>query len=162
MRFIHLNKAADLQALSQQLGSGNSSALAQIKKLNPHLNLAKLELGSMLLLPEGSELGTGKAAGGDSLAAFQAQAQAGLAALSQRARLQAETLKTEKQDLSSALKSAGLKRLQEGDPALKKQLESAAVQAAADQKSAEATAKQLEAMDKLLSTELGRMGKFLG
>jgi hypothetical protein len=165
MRFIHLNKAADLHALSQQLGSGsvgNAATLAQIKTLNPHLNFAKLELGSMLLLPEGSELGAGKAAGADNLAAFQAQAKAGLGALNQRARLQAENLKTERQNLGSAMKSAGLKRLQEADPAFKKQLESAAEQAAADQKAAESTAKQLEAMDKLLSTELGRMGKFLG
>ncbi|MBB4842908.1 hypothetical protein HNP55_001423 [Paucibacter oligotrophus] len=160
MRFIQLHKAADLQALTKKI-SGNAATLAQAQKLNPHLDLNKLAPGSVLLLPDSAELGDGKALATDSWDDFQARATSSLSALNQRARSQVETLKTERQGLTTLFKSAALKRLQDADPALKKQLDAAGEQASADQKAAETAAAQLEEMQKLLGGELGRLGKLL-
>lgn len=174
MRLLLIEQASDLQALSVRLlppstgRRGGSRELAQatleqIQRLNPHADFQRLEAGTVLLLPDTPELkdANSQPLAGNSFKDLTAQTQEGLKAVAQRMNSSLELLAADRAAVTSALKTAALKRLVESDPLLKRQLEEAASEFSEAQKQAQEAARQLETLQQGLDAELKALGKLL-
>ncbi|NDP63648.1 hypothetical protein [Polaromonas sp.] len=167
MRFIVIEQASDLQALSARLlrnpagGQAGSQELSQatleqIRMLNPHADFQHLEAGTVLLLPEAPELkdADSQSLAGNSFEDFTTRTREGLQAVAQRMKSSAEALAADRAAVTATVKSAAVKRLIESDPLLKKQLDEAGSESSDAQKQAQEASRQLETFQKGLDVEL--------
>jgi uncharacterized phage infection (PIP) family protein YhgE len=168
MRIFVTKTDTDLQALSQQLlrrPSAASTTLERVMALNPHVkNFERLAAGTVLILPDAPDLkaGAGVAAGSEGLGDLLDEVSAGLQAITERVGAGFAQLETDYTAVTSALKSAASKRLVEGDPALKQQLESAVARYKEDRKRAADTGSQLKEARTQTIAELAQLQKLLG
>lgn len=169
MRMIVIDpKDTDAKALVERLienGSGNESALKTLLQMNPHIvDLSKLSAGTVLLVPDapGFRAGESTSIAGAGFEALGAQMREAAEEVQARVRRGHELLATQRKELAGALKAAGVKRLIESDPDLKKQLDEAEVVFKNDQQQAKDTEKALEALQRQLAEELGALAKMLG
>jgi hypothetical protein len=157
MRMFVVKQGQDLQTLSSRLGG--AVAINRLKLLNPHLDLERLEPGTVLLVPEGID-GADSVAGAvfDGLAADVKEGLKAAMARMQKTRAKSEQLQ---KDVSAILKSAAFKRALDGDAVLKKQAEAAGTRFQADQATGKRTEESLSALQKLVNEELEVLGKLL-
>lgn len=157
MRMFVLKQGQSLQTLGSQLGG--AASIGRLKALNPHLDLNRLEPGTVLLVPDGIE-GADSVAGAvfDGLAA---DVKEGLKAAT--ARVQSTRVKNEllQKDVTAILKSAAFKRVLEGDAELKKQTEAAKTRLQANQATNKRTEESLSALDQLVNEELAVLRNLL-
>ena len=170
MRLFVIQQTSDMNALSAVLlkqpagGQALSQAtLEQIKKLNPHADMQKLQAGTVLLLPDTPEL---KDADSQSMAGkffddFSATTRQSLDAVAQRMRVGAEAQAADRAGVTAVIKTAAVKRLIDSDPQLKKQLDEAANEFADVQKQAQEAARQLETLQSGLDNEMQVLRKML-
>ncbi len=175
MRLFFIEQLSDLQALSGWLlkpakGRRSSSrelsqaTLAQLQKLNPHVDFQHLEAGTVLLLPDTPELkdADSQSLSGNSFEDFAAHSREGLKTVVQRMDSSAEALAADRAEVTAVLKTAALKRLIESDPLLKKQIDEAGNAFSEAQKQRQEAARQLETMQQGLEAELEVVRKMLG
>ena len=174
MRLIVIKQAADLQALSVSLfkkstsGDGHSheatqAALEQVKLLNPHVDFARIDAGTVLLLPDTHELKDtdSQSIAGNAFEDFVAHTSEGFKAVAHRMRSSADALAADRADVNAVLKTAALKRQIESDPLLKKQLDEANTEFTDAQKTAQEATRQVETMQKDMNIELAALRAML-
>lgn len=159
MRILIVRNAADIATLK----AGGAATLTRLQALNPHVDLDRLDTGATLLLPDDAPPDTAtKAPAEDSFAGFVRQAEAGLKVSSERLHQTADNLSAERSAVTTAAKSAAVKRLLESDPVLRTQLQTATDDAAQEQKQAQQAAKTVETLQQVMASELAALGKLIG
>ena len=157
MRMFVLKQGQDLQTLSSRLGGAVS--INRLKVLNPHLDLDRLEPGTVLLVPDGVD--DADSVAGAVFDGLAGDVKEGIKAATLRFRdTQAKTEALSK-DVSAILKSAAFKRTLEGDAELKKQADAAETRFKADQVSGKQTEESLTALEQLVNEELAALGKLV-
>ena len=166
MRMIIIDRASDLKALETQLfanADGKEATLQQLQRLNPHVDLQRIEPGTVLLVPDrpgiAKDATTPVTAG--AVDEFSKQVGDALDSAGARVRQGYQALAAQRQEVTAVLKTAAAKRLLESDPDLSRQLEAAAKVFKDDQqraKDAEATLKTLREGSK---AELDTLAKLL-
>lgn len=157
MRMFVLKQGQSLQSLSSRLGS--AAAINLLKALNPHLDLDRMEPGTVLLVPDGID--DADSVAGAVFDGLAGDVKAGLKAAT--ARVQDTRAKSEllQKDVSSILKSAAFKRALDGDSELKKQADAAETRFQTNQAASKQTEESLSALEKLVNEELAVLGKLL-
>ena len=164
MRMIVISKTTDVKALSSRLlsaGATKESALQRLQQLNPHVDLKRLDAGTVLLVPDQLSDADSSSISGDAFASFQDQVRGAVDAAVAQVRNGYERRDADRADVSAVLKSAVIKRVLEADPDTKKQLEQAAQVFKQDQQQAKEAATQLQAFQKQVSDELAQLGKLV-
>lgn len=168
MRMIVIRKPGDLQGqLGRLLKSGRtrtSVPLDTLRELNPHVDFARIEAGTVLLVPEHPDFEGGQSTsiGGEAFDSIAKEAMAGLDAAAARLRAGLKQQEAERKETSSVLQSAAFKRLAEGDEALRKQAGDVEAQLKADAKRAAEAVDTLTAMEKALKEELAALSRRFG
>jgi hypothetical protein len=173
--FVLQKKTSGLQALGASLltrsDAGAASArpltqgtLERIRTLNPHVDFQQLDAGTVLVLPDSPEVdGTDSQILTDTaFADFAIHVNEGLRVVSQRARDAAEVQNADRTAVATLLKTAVVRRQIESDALLIKQLDLAQEESANALKQAQEDIRQLEKMQKDMSTELKAIGKIFG
>ncbi|WP_321796802.1 hypothetical protein [Caballeronia sp. J97] len=167
MRVIVIKQASDLKTLATRLigKKADGSALERMKALNPHADFERLEPGTVLLLPDLPGLKAGdkdtRSITGDALDSFAKDTASGLAAAAKRVAAAADALAADRAGVSGVSKVAAVKRLIDGDPVLKKQLEDAGAAFNREQKELKEAAAQIETMQKLVGEEWSALRQLL-
>ncbi len=168
MRVILIKQASDLQALTTRLVGkkpGSSATLDRVKALNPHVDFNRIEAGTVLLLPDASDIKAddkdSRSLAGDAFDDIVRHAEEGLKATAGRVRKAADELAADRAAIAAVIKTAAVKRLIESDPLLKKQLEDAGEASTAAQKNVQEAAKQVQAMQKMVDEELAALRQLL-
>jgi hypothetical protein len=165
MRMIVLKQASDLQALTKRLlkpgAAGSAASLDKLKALNPHVDFARIDAGTILLVPDHPDFEGGEASsiGGAAFDSLSQDAITGMKAASARMRATFERHEAERKEIGAVFKSAGFKRLIENDEALKKQAAEVESRFKAEAKRATDVAALLEATEKAMQSELAGLGK---
>lgn len=168
MRMIVIRKPGDLQGqLGRLLKSGRSRTsvpLDTLRELNPHVDFARIEAGTVLLVPEHPDFEGGQSSsiGGEAFDGIAKEAMAGLDAAAARLRAGLRQQEAERKETSGVLQSAAFKRLAEGDEALRKQAGEVEAQLKADAKRTAEAADTLTAMEKALKEELAALSRRFG
>jgi hypothetical protein len=160
MRILIVRNAADIATLK----AGGTPVLTRLQALNPHVDLDRLETGATLLLPDDApaDNATTKAPTEDGFAGFVRQAEAGLKLSGERLKQTADTLSAERSAVTTAAKSAAVKRLLDSDTVLRTQLQAATDDAAQEQKQAQQAGKTVETLQQVMASELAALGKLIG
>lgn len=149
--------------LKQMLKSADAASLARLQALNPHVDLAKVRAGSVLVLPNTPAFRDDQSdgVGADAWAALAADASAGLKARTEQLRSAAAARDAQRKEVQALLRSAAVKRQLDADTALRKQADAAEEQFKADQKATSDVAAQLDAMSRGLADEIAALGALL-
>lgn len=150
--------------LKQMLKSADAASLARLQALNPHVDLAKVRAGSVLVLPDTPAFRDDQSddsVGADAWAALAADASAGLKARTEQLRSAAAARDAQRKEVQALLRSAAVKRQLDADTALRKQADAAEDQFKADQKATSDAAAQLDAMSRGLADEIAALGALL-
>ncbi len=157
MRMFVLKQGQSLQTVASQLGG--AASMGRLKAMNPHLDLNRLEPGTVLLVPDGID-GADSVAGAvfDGLAADLKEGLKAATARVQHTRVKNELLQ---KDIAAILKTAAFKRVLEGDAELKKQTEAAKTRLQGHQATGKRSEESLAALDKLVNEELAVLKNLL-
>lgn len=169
MRLIVIKQSTDLQALGAQLigkKTGDAATLDRLKSLNPHVDFNRIGPGTVLLLPDSPDLKAGANEAtispvGEAIDGIARDVDDGFKASAERMRNAVEALNIDLRAVSEVTKSAAVKRLIDGDPSLKKQLDGAVEAANNQQKTVREAATQMEALQKMVDEEFAALGKML-
>lgn len=166
MRMIVIDKGTDLTGLTTRLlGSvgASESAVQNLQRLNPHLDLNRLTPGAVVLVPDqpGLREGDSTSVVGESFASFAQATSAALELGAARVRSGHEARLAEQKDVQAVLKSPVLKRVLESDPDLKKHLDALAQGFKDDQQAAKDSDKAMKALLDESATELAVLAKLL-
>ena len=167
MRMIVIDKGTDLQGLTARLlgtADASESAVQNLQRLNPHLDLNRLTPGAVVLVPDqpGLRDGESTSVGGDGFASFAQAASAALELGAARVRSGHDARLAEQKDVQAVLKSPLLKRALESDPDLRKQLDALAQGFKDDQQAAKDSDKAMKALLGESAAELAVLAKLLG
>lgn len=167
MRMIVIKQATDLQSLGARLlvgQTGGGKTLETMKQLNPHVDFSRIAAGSVLLVPEASDLkeGESQSISGEAFDTFAEQALAGLDTVATRVGAAHAKRLADQKELGALLKSAPLKRAIEADAELKAQVDATAAVFKEDQAQAKAADEALKVLKAQMSAELAALGKLLG
>lgn len=168
MRMIVVRQPGDLQALAARLLkpglSREAASLDALRKLNPHVDFAKLDAGTVLLVPDHPDFDGGDASsiGGEAFESLAKDALAGLEAAAARMREGFERQDGQRKDVAGVLRSAAFKRLAEADESLRRQAGEVESRFKAESKRASDTAATLAAMQKALKAELDALARRVG
>jgi hypothetical protein len=161
MRLMIIKQPTDLKAFTSQIstsraGVDRASIVARLKALNPHLDFARLEAGSVVLLPDLPEIkpASGNSLGGDAFSLLTADLDAGFNAAAKRLRAAAEIRATERSAVESALDDPAVQEALHSDAQLQRQLESGKAQFAADHDHEQAAIDALAAARKAAAQDL--------
>jgi vacuolar-type H+-ATPase subunit I/STV1 len=157
MRMFILKQGQDLQTLSSRLGG--SASISRLKALNPHLDLDRLEPGTVLLVPDGID--DADSVAGAVFDGLAGDVKEGLKAATARVRGTQAKSEALRKDVSAILKSAAFKRAVESDADLKKQTDAADARFKADQAKGKQTEESLSALEQLVNEELAVLGKLV-
>lgn len=156
----------NLQAFSQLLGDkvGSGIAFEQLKNLNPHVNFKKIELGTVVLIPDTPGFSTTESSSvtGDAFAELRQQMLASVDLTAARLRGAYAVLLTEQKEVAVALKSAAGKRALEADPDLKAQIETATQVFKQDEQQAKDAEKTIQILQEQAAAELASLAQLLG
>jgi hypothetical protein len=168
MRMLVIKHATDRQELISQLLRRSSKdqpvMLERLKALNPHVDLERLEAGTVLLVPDTPDLkaNAGKPLSGDSFAELVDDVNTRLEATAARVRSGVEMLNADRTTVAAVIKTAAFKRLLESDRALAEQLKSADAQIKADLKQAEEAVRRIEGAQQSAAEEFASLSKLFG
>ena len=166
MQLFIVKQDTTWQALSARLaqpGAPATAALERLRALNPHLDKARLVSGSMLLLPDlpGMKGEQTQSVGGSAFEGFSAEVNNGLAYAAKRVRTGADAVAADRANVSGLLRGAAAKRVLEGDPQLKQQVDEADAQFKTDAARAQDAAKQVEAMQARATEALAALARLV-
>jgi hypothetical protein len=151
MRILVLKTESELQPLRKLIAQPELAA--KLARANPHINLATLQPGDVLVVPEdlgeeiatsGPPLGEGGPVLGNSLASFVEFAGAALAGAARGLEAGVKRQVADADAVAAALRSRGVKEALGGDAELARQVELAAKRARDDAKAAQTDLKQFE------------------
>ena len=167
MRMIVVKQPSDLQGLADKLikpGRARANvSLDTLRALNPHVDFARIDAGTVLLVPDHPDFDGGEASsiGGAAFESLAKDALAGLEAAASRMRAGFDRQDALRKEVNAALRGAAFKRLVEADEALRKQAGEVESRFKVDAKRASITMTQLASIEKALKGELEAMAQRL-
>lgn len=163
MRFIVIKQDSSLQSLAAQLvrdDAPQEAALERLQRLNPHVDLNRLDRNTVLLLPESPGFRSeGERVGADGFALLSREVNAALAAGTRRAKDALAQAGSNRKELAKVLRSAAVRRLADEDGELAKRLASAT---AGGDDDGDEVASRLDALQKGAAAELKKLKTLLG
>lgn len=167
MRMIVVKQSTDLQALGARLFGANAlseGALHGLQRLNPHVDFARIESGTVVLVPEQAGLREGQSAsvGGAAFEVFSEQARTALDEIAARVRSGHEARLAQQKDFGALLTSRTLKELLNADPDLKSELDVAQQVFKDDRQAAKESETLLKTLQEQSAIELAALGKLVG
>lgn len=163
MRMIMIREATDLEGLRSSLlkRGGRSATIERLQALNPHVDLQRLAPGTVLLVPDNSDVKTTatRAVGDDVSADFAALVDQSLSQFDDRLRAGAANREIERKEVAAVVKTDAVKRLIEADSALKRQYQLADERLAREKKRDEEVIKQVGEMRQRAAKELDELRK---
>lgn len=164
MKIFVVQKDSNVKGL---LAGASPGQLQVLQRYNPHLDLRKLALGAVVVIPD--ELGDidfpkgeAKSIGAEAMASFIAFTEEALAESAKRMQQAAERAKSEDAALASALKSKTVQAAFDKDADMKAQADAAAKQAKDDAKATADAIKSFESLAKTALGDLSVLAKMLG
>ena len=166
MRMIVIKQATDLASVATGLlgGTGGKEAgLQQLQRLNPHVDIQNIAPGTVLLVPDraGLAAGGGSSVSGQAFEGLRTQVLASTAAAAPRVRQGFDALASDRTDVTAVLKTAAVRRVVDGNPDLKPQLDAAAQVFKQDQQRAKDADRALKVMQDGALAELDALAKRL-
>jgi hypothetical protein len=168
MRIFITKTDTDLTALGTTLlrkPADAGAALENVRALNPHVeDFQDLPAGTVLLLPDTPSIkaSAGTTVGTDNVDDLAADVGSGMKAIESRVTSREDDLQADHGAVRAALKTAAVKRLVDGDPALAKQLEAAEAEYKRQQKRVEEAKAELAEVQAAARAEFARLQKLLG
>jgi hypothetical protein len=167
MRVTIVKQPTNLAGVAAQLlkaGKNTAAILARITALNPHVDIKRIEAGTVLLLPDLPEVlaDAGDTIGAGTLDDFEKEIGSGFKDTIERLRAGVERRKAERDDVDRVVKTAVTKRVLASDAALRQQVADAEKLFKAEQKEAQQTAKTVETMRDLAEQELKALRQLFG
>lgn len=161
IRIFQIKNADSLGKLVQGGAAADAPALQRLQALNPHVDLANLKAGSVLLVPDSAEFsaGDGDPVAGEAFDGFAGDATAGLKRSAEAVRAGIAQRDDARRQVQAAFKSAAVKRVLDADPVLRQQADSADARFKAEQKEGADALDALAAMNDALSAELAKLAK---
>jgi hypothetical protein len=169
-RLVVIRKESDLKALTGQLLSARlndaqaASAVDSLQVLNPHVDLAQLEPGTVLLVPDGPSFkdSASEPASGDAVGDFQKLVRNGVSAAATRLKDANAARADQRAEVTNVQKTAAIKKLAESDPDLKAQLDEAVKASKAAQQEAAQAEKTVSSILDSSKAELAALSKLIG
>jgi hypothetical protein len=169
MRTLRIT-TSDLASLARKLvdarfsGNQADSALQLLQAINPHVDLNKLAVGTVLLVPDAPAFKASASTplASDALGSVQELVRTGLAAAAARLTAANAALAANRAAVAAVQKTRGFKRAIDADPQLKEQLDGAAKAFKDDEHQAAEAEQALDTMSKRALAELAALGKLLG
>lgn len=160
MRILIVRHATDIAALQ----AGSAPQLARLQALNPHVDVARLEPGATLLLPDDAPDASASTQDPtrDTFGDFVRQTEAGFKAAAEQLHRSADRLATERSAVTGAAKSAAVKRLLDADAPLREQLQAAVEASTTEQKQAQQAQKTVETLQQTALQELAALRRLTG
>lgn len=162
MRMMVINSKTDTTALSSRLLASRSDTLETLRQLNPHADLQRLVAGTVLLVPDATAGDDSASVAGEAFDSFANQLLAGLETAADQVNSGHAARLTEGKEVSTALRSAALKKAMEADPDLKAQVDQANLVLKQDTADASAASSSLRLMQTQVKEELEALAKLLG
>jgi len=167
MRLVVIKQPTDLQTLAGTLlrkgtpQDAVASTLDRVKTLNPHVDLARIGAGTVLVLPDAPAIAdnAGNSPGSDAFSGFGADVTAGFTAAAWVVSASVDALTANRAAVAAVLKTAAVRRLIDSDPALKQQVDSTAAQFDVEKRQAGDAVKQFESLRKRATDELAVLAK---
>jgi hypothetical protein len=154
-----------LRALNNLLGDrSGSGALDQLKNLNPHVDFKRIDLGTVLLIPDGPNFRDldSSTVTGDSFGELRKQILATIDAAALRLRGGYDALLTEQKEVLEVLTSKSVTEARRTDSALEQQIDAANSVFKSDHGQARIVEKQLQALREQVKEELDSLTNALG
>jgi hypothetical protein len=151
MRLLVIKEETDSNVLSARLlraslsAAQSEAALERLQELNPHVDLAKLQPGTMLFVPDAPAFKVSETEGvlNGVLEAFERLVKGGLDDAAAKSRAGVEERLAESAEVAKTLKSAAFKRLFQDDPALEAEAKAATAEIKKEKEEAEAAQQAL-------------------
>lgn len=136
IRIFQIKNADSLGRLVQGGAAADAPSLQRLQALNPHVDLANLKAGTVLLVPEGAEFNAteGDSVAGEAFDGFAADATAGLKFSTESVRAGIAERDAARKQVQAVFKSAAVKRVLDADPVLRKQADDADARFKAEQR----------------------------
>lgn len=161
MRIIVTKPGQTVTALTAASGEGRDAiSIERLTVLNPHIDLNRLEPGTVVLLPDAAS-DTGESVTGAVFDSLADNVRRGLKTALARVRTGLADAEASRKEATSAFKTAAFKKALEGDAELKAQAAEVDERFKADQARAKSSLESLSALEDMVSTELERLGKLL-
>lgn len=165
MRVIVVNEE-NLEAFSKLLGDkiGSGSALEQLKNLNPHVDLKKIEPGTVLLIPDGPRFPNVESVSvtGDAFDALREQVLASVDDAASRLKGGYELLWKEREKVVKTLQSEPVQKAGNADPDLESQIAAANLVFKQDKELAKDAEKVMTTLKEQVAAELASLAQLLG
>ncbi len=170
MRILVIKQDTDLQALSGRLlsaklsGDQADSALEALQHLNPHADLKKLRIGTVLLVPEapGFKASATDAVADETFVGFQRLVRGALSSAADNLKAGNAERASERDEFAAVVKRAAVKRMIDSDAELKQQVADAAKAHKDEEQQAEQAEQNLATASKAALAKLTELGKLLG
>ena len=165
MRVIVVNEE-NLEAFSKLLGDkiGSGSALEQLKNLNPHVDLKKIEPGTVLLIPDGPRFRNVESVSvtGAAFNALSEQMLASVDASASRLRAGFDALLTEQKEVVGVLQLDPVQQAIKAESQLASQIDAATLVFKQDDKLAKDAEKVMQTLKEQVAAELASLTQLLG
>jgi hypothetical protein len=166
MRTIVVKEGTDLAALAARIVRpkvDRTAPLQQLKALNPHVDFARIDAGTVLLVPDTAEFepSASTSVAGEAFAGLAENLRAGFDIASARIRTAYERLDEERKEVSTIARSAAMKRILATDPELKAQLDQVERRNKADAALGKEAGETLQGTKKSLAAELEALARLL-
>lgn len=160
----------DLQGISGQLLDGRFSgsqadvALETLRRFNPHVDLARVAAGTVLLVPDspGFKAAASSSLNGPVLEDFSLRIASGLDRATENLKAGLEARAAERDGVTAVIKSAIFRRLIAGDEELKQQADAAGGTLAREEEQDKQAAEDLDATARAAMAALAQLGKLFG
>jgi hypothetical protein len=170
MRMLVIDEETDLRTLRTRLVDGRvaedraEAALRNLQALNPHVDLARLPAGTVLLVPESNEFkpSASDSPGESSRDELRDIVRSGFQELSARLKSGNEGQNAEAEATTAIAKSRSVKKILEADPELDEQVRAALVRFKEERSEAEEAERALETMIEGTLAELASLEKLVG
>lgn len=169
MRVVKIEEKADSKSLSALLLKANLSAtqteraLAALRVTNPHVDIAKVPAGTILVVPDtpSFKVSASDPVLGDALVEFQRIVRATLDQAGADLKASSAARAAERADIVAVLKGAPLRRIIESDSALKQQVADA-TKALQEEERADQAEETLARASKAALAKIAELRKSLG
>lgn len=161
MRIIVTKPGQSLTALTSAAGTGRDTvSIERLTVLNPHLDLHRLEPGTVVLLPDAAS-DQGESVTGAVFDSLADDVRRGLTSASERVRNGLAEAEASRKEVTSALKTAAFRKALDGNSELTAQVAQVDARFKADQSQAKQAMESLSALEEMVSAELERLGNLL-
>jgi hypothetical protein len=166
MRIVVIKERSDLKGVAEKLWGDKAkpAAVERLRALNPHLDVRRIEPGTVVFVPQipgGRDDPAAASVEGEAFGALRDQILEAIDATAARVRSGHESLAAQRQDVTAVFKLAAVRKAMDQDPELKPQIDAAADVFKQDQVQARAAEEAMKAIKQQATAELAELAKLL-